>query len=422
MHFTFTSKNIPKKNSPNIIQETLLKIKKNQNEKKGSYVDMVEVLRVPFDSDILHTVRLMVKKKYTTSLKYIFVVGIGGSSLGTQAITEALYSEDKNIKIVYLESVDSKHLLHIKDLVNKLNSSDEFVINLVSKAGSTTETIANFSILIDMVSHLRNYNTRVVVTTTRDSDLSKLSIKEKYDILFIPNSISGRYSVLTPVGLFPLCMAGYPVESLLEGARMAGESIGTIDDASKKFAENIFSCMSDGAHIVDFFFFNPELEALGKWTRQLYGESLGKSKTLSGLSIRNGITPTVTIGTDDLHSMFQLYMAGPKDKITLLVPPIVTKKIIVPPNPFTSLIPGLAEKNNSEINSSIYTGVNAAYNKNGISFSEAHFSELNMHMIGYYMQWQMQVVVSLASALNIFAFDQPNIEDYKKVTRALLSN
>ncbi len=421
MHFSYSAKNIPKSIPSTIVAELLLRVKELQENKHNVYEDMLEVLRVPFDNKIEENVRAMSKKIYTTSLKYIFVVGIGGSSLGSRAIVEALSVEGDYLPIIYLESINTRTLKEVSKIVKKISSSDEFVINLISKAGATTETIANFSILAGMLSHIKGWQSRIVVTTTEESDLAKLAKKEDYEMLYIPKVISGRFSVFTAVGLFPLCIAGYPIKSLLEGAKATAHQIGTPHDSSRRLAEDVLAAINGGAHMIDFFFFNPELESLGKWARQLYAESLGKAISLSGKEVHTGITPTVTIGTEDLHSMLQLYFGGPRDRITLLIPPLVGALHVVPPHPFTDLIKGLDGKNSFEINIAIYEGVSTAFKENKLMHAEAQFSALNAEMLGSFMQWQMQTVASIASALNICTFDQPNIEDYKKITRELLA-
>lgn len=422
MHFTYTAKNIPKKIPSQVIAEHLLHVRELQLSKHGDYDDMLEVLRVPFDESIEREVREMTKKVYTSSLKYIFVIGIGGSSLGSRAICEALSPHNDYLPIYYLESINSKTLNEIKRIIDGIKSSDEFVVNIISKAGGTTETIANYALFEDMVSHIDGYKDRIVVTTTKESELAKVALKEKYNLLYLSKNISGRFSVFTAVGLFPLCLAGYPIGSLLDGAKSIAERIEAPHDETRRFAEDIMASINDGIHIIDFFFFNPELESLGKWGRQLYAESLGKEMSLSNREVHTGITPTVTIGTEDLHSMLQLYYAGPKDRLTLLIPPMPTENYVIHSNCFTSLIDGLSEKTVYDVNSSIYAGVNAAFDENKLMHTEMHFSGISSEMLGAFMQWNMQVVSSLAKALNIDAFNQPNIEDYKKITRRLLSN
>jgi glucose-6-phosphate isomerase len=347
-------------------------------------------------------------------------VGIGGSSLGARAIIDALAGTGKFTEVIFLESLHAHHLSELRVRCAQLHSADEFVINVISKAGATTETIANFSILTSFLQHISGWQRRVVVTTTPGSELSKLALKEKYEILYMPQVISGRYSIFTAVGLFPLLLAGYPVSEILESARAVQQLLTTPHDPTRRLVEDILGSMQNGGHIIDFFFFNGELEALGKWGRQLYAESLGKTYDREGREVHTGITPTVSIGSEDLHSMVQLYYGGPRDRITLLIPPLSGDKHVVPPHPFTALVPGIEGRTTDDINTAIYTGVAAAFRSNKVPFSEAVFPGRNAYMVGAFMQWQMQTVAIVAEALNICAFDQPNVEDYKKVTHSLL--
>ncbi|HXK37609.1 MAG TPA: hypothetical protein VJ579_00890 [Candidatus Paceibacterota bacterium] len=420
MKFVYTAQNVPKGVIPAPALGLLEQLSGFSQKTSGEYKEQIEVLRVPFDGMMLSESSRMAQKMNTSSLRVVFVVGIGGSSLGTRAITEALNTRGKFTEIVFLESLSGHKLSEIQARCMSLHSADEFVINIISKAGATTETIANFSILTNFLSHISGWQKRVVVTTTSSSELAKLAQAEKYELLYMPQVISGRYSVFTPVGLFPLVLCGYPVQDILEGARDVQQLLNSPHDPTRRLVEDILGSMQNGGHIIDFFFFNAELEDLGKWGRQLYAESLGKTFDRSGREVHTGITPTVSIGSEDLHSMVQLYYGGPRDRITLLLPPLGGDKHVVPHHPFTKLVPGIDSRTTDEINTAIYTGVAAAFRSNKIPFGEATFPGLNAHMIGAFMQWQMQTVATLAEALNICAFDQPNVEDYKKVTHSLL--
>lgn len=420
MKFIYTAQNIPKGNVPSRALELLERIHGFEEIRGGEYKEQIEVLRVPYDGAMLGESKAMAEKMNTSSLKVIFVVGIGGSSLGTRAIAEALTPTGEFTEVIFLESLSAHKLHDVRTRAAKLHSGDEFVINIISKAGATTETIGNFSILTSFLSHISDWRSRVVVTTTPGSELAKLAEKEQYAILHMPQVISGRYSVFTAVGLFPLFLAGYPVKDILKGAQSIHKLLLTPHDPTRRLLEDILGSMQNGGHIIDFFFFNGELEALGKWGRQLYAESLGKTHDRSGKEVHTGITPTVSIGSEDLHSMVQLYYGGPRDRITLLIPPMKSERFVVPAHPFTALVPGIKGRSTDEINAAIYTGVAAAFKSNKIPSCEATFPGLNPHMIGAFMQWQMQVVALVAESLNICAFDQPNVEDYKKVTHSLL--
>lgn len=421
MSISYLTKNIKKRAAPHLALENLKRIRLLQKSSIHEYHEMLDVLKVPFDDGVLREASLCAKELNTTSLRYVFVIGIGGSSLGSKAITSALPRRTGQPEIIFLESIDSRSLTKFEEIARSICSADEFVVNVISKAGGTTETIANFGFFLTGLSHITDLHSRVVVTTTKESALYEIAINEGYRTLILPQVISGRFSVFTVVGLFPLLLAGYPVTSLLDGAKEAGDLIGTPLDPTVKLVEDILSSLHDHIAILDFFVFNIELEDLGKWGRQLYAESLGKELDKTGKIVNTGITPTVTIGSTDLHSMVQLYFAGPKNRMTLFVPPLSGKLHVVPAYSFTPLVPGLAGKTSHEVNRAIYGGVFSAYEQHGMPFVEARFSALNAEMLGFYMQWQMQVVATLAAALHIDGFNQPNVEDYKKITKNLLT-
>jgi glucose-6-phosphate isomerase len=420
MKFSYTAQHVPKGTVPARALDLLERVHGFAEANSSEYKEQIEVLRVPFDGTMLSESTRMAQKMNTSALRVIFVVGIGGSSLGTRAIIDALSPSGEFTEVVFLESLSSHKLSALQIRCAQLRTADEFIINIISKAGATTETIANFSLLTSFLAHVNKWEERVVVTTTPGSELSKLALKEKYELLYMPQVISGRYSIFTAVGLFPLQLAGYPVQHILEGAQSTHKLLLTPHDPTRRLVEDVIGSMQHGGHIIDFFFFNGELEALGKWGRQLYAESLGKTFDREGREVHTGITPTVSIGSEDLHSMVQLYYGGPRDRITLLVPPLSGDRHTVPKHPFTALVPGIDGRTTDEINTAIYTGVAAAFRSNKIPFGEAVFPGLNAHMIGAFMQWQMQTVATLAESLNICAFDQPNVEDYKKVTHSLL--
>ena len=153
--------------------------------------------------------------------------------------------------------------------------------------------------------------------------------------------------------------------------------------------------------LLNEFYFAPELESLGKWYRQLVGESLGKSHDV-------GITPIVSIGSTDLHSMAQLYFGGPRDKFTNL--------IRVENEQGTAAL----AKSFFKIMNAIYGGVRAAYIKNQLPFTEIIFEDISEHTLGAYMQFKTMEIMYLGRLMDVNAFDQPAVEDYKEETRKLL--
>ncbi len=417
----YSSRHVKKRVLPLVTTSRMQRIHALQKSSIHEYQEYLDVLKAPFDPQFIVHSELMVKKLYSNNLKCIFVVGIGGSSLGTKAIVSALPRRSGQPEIIFLESLESAVFERCEYTISQLNNNDEFVVCLISKAGGTTESIANFSVLLRLLEHIPGYAERVVAITIPKSPLADVAKQQGYQCLYIPERVSGRFSVFTHVGIFPLLLAGYPVVSVLEGARHAAASLGTPYDPTRRLTEDILSSVHEGLIGIDFFFFNSELEDLGKWSRQLYAESLGKEHDNDGREVHAGVFPTVTIGSVDLHSMVQLYFGGPKRHTTIFIPPLTGKSFVIPAHPATTIVPGVAGRTHHEINRAIYEGVKEAYAQHALPYVEMEFAALNAEMLGFYLQLHMQTVALLASAFHIEGFTQPNVEDYKIITKRILS-
>ncbi|MBI5817103.1 MAG: hypothetical protein HZB09_01620 [Candidatus Yonathbacteria bacterium] len=390
-------------------------------------------INLPFDEGMHNEIEAVVATLKTPSLKYIIHIGIGGSVLGTQAIYEALVGNYDALlshrfpKIIFVDTNCSGVIKTIRECIRDLQSPEEVMVHVISKSGTTTETIANFevihAILKERFGEIKN---RVVVTTDEGSKLWTAGTMEGFAYLSIPKNVGGRYSVLSAAGVLSLSLAGIDTRALREGASLmrehcledsAGENMAMISAAI------LFHHYQKGISTHNSFFFSPELESLGKWYRQLVGESLGKEKvSANGDSARIGITPIVSIGSNDLHSVAQLYLGGPKDKFTTFVHrENGNKKTEVPTAPiFSGLVPGIAGKDFSEITNAIYGGVLAAYRKRALPFVEIIFPEISAKTLGAYVQFKMIETMYLAHLLGVNAFDQPNVEEYKAETRKML--
>ncbi len=389
-------------------------------------------INLSLDCEGVKKVTDLVLKKKSDKLKYILLIGIGGSNLGTMAIYESLFGslytslEGKYPKILFLDTNDPKYFSDVLDIVSNLKDEDEILVNIISKSGKTTETLVNFEAVYGFLKNkFSNIDKRIVVTTDSESELDKIANNLGLSVLNIPKSVGGRYSVFSAVGLFPLKLLGVDIDRVLAGARQAKEA-----SLQKNLEENIalFSAVliflhnKNGKNILNHFFFKPELYKVGAWYRQLVGESLGKAKNLKGEVINSGITPIISLGSVDLHSMVQLFFGGPKDKFTIFVN---SKKCaqdirISESVKLTGLSDPFAGKSFSDVASAIYQGVLKAYDKNKLSYIELNFSEINEESLGFFLQMKMMEMMYIAKLLGVNAFDQPNVEDYKKETEAIL--
>ena len=381
-------------------------------------------IALPLDDSILDT-SLELSQKYK-NLKYIFVLGIGGSNLGFQAVFNAFRGKLnllKYPKVIFLDAISNSFLNQVDKSINNENLEiEEFVIFCISKSGRTTETIVNLNLLIQILQNnfsLNDINQRTIFITEKDSKLWNKGEQK----LIIPKNIGGRYSVFSYVGITPLVFIFKDkVSELISGARVAIQDCTSFElNPALRSAVITYLFFKNNIKINNNFFFNPDLEYVGKWIRQLIGESLGKEKDENGKTVNTGITPIVSIGSTDLHSMAQLYIGGPNDKLTNFIFVNEEKNNKITEIPITkNLVPNMEGKTVFDINKAIYLGVKKAYKNKERPFNEIIFQKLDFFNIGYFLQFKMIEVMYLARLMNLNAFDQPNVEDYKKETRKLM--
>lgn len=392
------------------------------------YNDPESSLNLSNDTTLLEKVKQLANEKVTPELKYSIVVGIGGSNLGTKAIYDALLGQkdlmepERFPKMMFAETTDPEWLIGLTQLLSRLSSANEVLVTLISKSGGTTETLANFEVIMQTLrTNLDAVDTRVVAITDEGSKLWNAAAVKGIASLAIPAPIGGRYSVLSAVGLFPLMSVGIDIEQLRKGAaEMVSQCLGA-DNPAARSAIVLATQLKNGYRINDNFFFHPELESMGKWYRQLMGESVGKEKALTGEVIHAGITPTVSLGSTDLHSVGQLYLGGPKDKLTTFVSSAYSATVKIPAERLLpELVPMIDGKSAADIMQAILEGVKVAYRKADLPFMEVVLDGINEQSLGSFLQFKMLEMMYLGKLLNVNSFDQPNVEDYKVETKRLL--
>jgi glucose-6-phosphate isomerase len=415
---------------PRILEE-INRMKDAQN--KG-YDDDRASLHLLEDTESLKKIKSLINEKRKNTPKYLVVVGIGGSNLGTVAIQEAvlgrLYNHtNPRTKILYADTVDTDSLHTIKTLIEPvLREGGNVLIDGVSKSGSTTETIANFEVLLETIKrYKKDYQESIIVTTDKDSKFWTLAESQGFSSLEIPLKVGGRYSVFSAVGLFPLGILGIDIDDLLNGAttmmkRCLSSTFETNPAALS--AALIYNHYRSGKNIHDLFLFDPDLESLGKWYRQLMGESIGKEFNQKNERVYNGITPTVSIGSTDLHSMAQLYLGGPFDKFTTFIRVDHSRFSEPVPNlsEYDLLVKGIQGRTLQDIMQAILNGVQTAFQKGNRPFVEVILPDKSAHSIGQFMQFKMAEMMFLGALCGVNPFNQPNVEAYKKETRSILEN
>ncbi len=388
----------------------------------GSYEADEASLVLPTDRKMVREVKALAKKLVSKKLRYNIVVGIGGSNLGTKAIYDAL-ENGRGPQMLFADTVSAELISRLQGVIKKAASPDEVLISIISKSGGTTETVANAEVLLEaLTKRFKTGLSRVVVITDEGSKLWHKAGERGLHRLAIPAKVGGRFSVFSAVGLFPLQANGYATDELLAGAQAMREDClaNSAYNPAMVSAGINFVSLKQGYAIHDSFFFHPELESLGKWYRQLMGESIGKEKDLKGKKVEVGITPTVSIGSTDLHSMAQLYLGGPRDKFTTFV--TAPHKAVRTPKKqvFDGLVDGVAGKELGEIMRAIQHGTQIAYKKRGNPFAIVEFSGVTLRELGSFLQFKMMEMMYLGKLLNVNTFDQPNVELYKVETKRLM--
>jgi len=375
-----------------------------------------DVARLPFDRGLINRVLKMRAAKVNKKLKYVIVIGIGGSNLGAKAIYDAMYGafdglmEERFPKMLFLDTTDPEFLFAFSRFFKReIKHADQVLINVISKSGTTTESVANAEWVMGwMKRRFKNAADRFVITTDVGSKLWNLAEAREMARLSIPKMVGGRYSVFTAAGLFPLAAVGLDVKELCRGAREMPQRDAAVS------ASIIFHHLKHDRTIYDHFFFHPELETLGKWVRQLIAESLGKNG--------KGMTPTVTIGSTDLHSVAQLLYGGPRDKFSTFVWAEKSTHDVKLPRSlfFRGLVEGLPSQSAQKIMQAILHGAKRACRNEELPFTETILPDLSLRSLGGFLQFKMIETMFLGKLLKVNAFDQPAVELYKKETRRIL--
>ena len=424
---------VPKDQILKIAEEIKPEIERVREALSKGYEDDRASVNLLDDEEMLNTVKRTIEEKLRLEPKCLIVIGIGGSNLGTIAVQEAILGKLYNLSsppmnVLYADTVDPNLIYSIMKIVEPvLRRDDNVLLNVVSKSGITTETVANFRILLDMLrKYKKDYKDYIVATCDRDSKLWNLAVKKGFAALEIPRKVGGRYSVFSPVGLFPLGLLGIHIRDLLNGARQMRNACVDMDlerNPAAIIASIQFAHYKNGKNISDFFFFSSDLESLGKWCRQLIAESLGKEFNRNGERVNVGITPTISIGSTDLHSVAQLYLGGPYDKLTTFVsikdsrPPLHVPGM----DEYSDLVQGIDGKSLKEILNAILEGTKEAFRKDKRPFIEISLPDKSEGSIGQFMQLKMIETMYLGHLLNVNPFDQPDVEKYKRETRRILA-
>jgi glucose-6-phosphate isomerase len=340
------------------------------------------------------------------------------------------YNHHHEVKVYFVDTVDTDNVSDIAELVEyELATGNNILINVISKSGTTTETITNFEIFLEILKNHRpyNYHQFIVATTDQYSALWHLAQKEEFTLLSIPRFVGGRYSVFSAVGLFPLYFLDIDIKKLCEGAR-SGFAIATTQELENNYtavsAALIAMHYQHGRIIHDTFLFSVALEKFGAWYRQLSAESIGKAYDCNNALVNISLLPTISIGSTDLHSVAQLYLASRDNRFTTFVSVEKnnTHLQIDDFKEFEELVPFIQNKPLSTIMNAILEGTKNTYLHDNRPFVSWTLPEKSAFYIGQFMQIKMIEMMYLGYLLNVNPFDQPEVEKYKKQTKKILKN
>ncbi len=344
-------------------------------------------------------------------------IGIGGSYLGARAVIEALFPdinfrEKTSPRMLFAgQNIDSEYLT---DLLEFIKHQSCFV-NVISKSGTTTEPGIAFRVIKAMMEKVygkKEARNRIIATTdAQRGSLRKLAEEEGYTSFVIPENVGGRFSVLSPVGLLPIAVAGCNVKILLQGAREMAESL--TEAALDKNIANLYAAIryllyTKGKTIELLSSFHARLAFVAEWWKQLFGESEGKDG--------KGIFPAAANFTTDLHSLGQYVQDGRRDLFeTFLVVDRIKKHIMVPEAVvYLDNLNYLAGKTFFEINQQAYKGTALAHREGGVPNLTLHLPELNTSWLGALLFFFEKAVAISGYLLEVNPFDQPGVEAYKK--------
>jgi glucose-6-phosphate isomerase len=382
---------------------------------------------LPKDRDAIDEIKILAQS-LKGRFKNIVHLGIGGSSLGTKAISSALkdplYNLSGQPRIFYFDNVDPEMMASIlKHIV-----LEETLFIVVSKSGGTAETAAQFMVVYGLLKAkcgARNKENLVLITDPEKGILRKLAASEGIPALSIPPEVGGRFSVLTPVGLFPACLLGIDIDALMHGAARMADVVLKPDvftNPAYLFGAIHFLALLQGVNCSVLMPYSNSLLDLADWYRQLWAESSGKKLSLKNKTVFTGQTPIKALGATDQHSQVQLYVEGPFDKIVNIIEVRRYRNDVPIPNVFedTAEMGYLAEKSIAELINAEAKGTKAALIENKRMTINISLDTIDEETVGGLFMFFEAATVFFCFLLDIDPFDQPGVELGKQITFDLM--
>lgn len=355
----------------------------------------------------------------------VVVAGIGGSYLGARMVIDALSNS-----FGWLQKSNAPRILfagnnigedYLSELIDYLKGVNFGVIN-ISKSGTTTETALTFRLLKRMCEQQRGKDTArkviVAITDAKKGAARTTADKEGYTSFIIPDNVGGRFSVLTPVGLLPIAVAGFDITALVKGAQdmeaQCSIDVPLAQNPAAQYAAVRNALYQSGKKIEILANYQPKLHNLGEWWKQLYGESEGKDG--------KGIFPASVDLTTDLHSMGQWIQDGERTIFETVVSVAQPNRTLLFPSDEENLdgLNFLAGKRVDEVNKMAELGTQLAHVDGGVPNIKISIDKLDEYHIGQLIYMFERGCGISGLILGVNPFDQPGVEAYKKNMFALL--
>ena len=356
--------------------------------------------------------------------EYVVAIGIGGSYLGAKAVIEALsdsfaaYKPASGTRVIFAGQNIGEDYTH--ELVSLLKGK-KFGIIVISKSGTTTEPAIAFRILKEMLEAQegKEFASKhiVAVTDAKRGALRSLATEEGYATYVIEDNVGGRFSVLTPVGLLPIAVAGFDIRALLDGAKAMEAATAAADDNNPAYlyAKTRNALYAEGKKTEILVNYNPKLHYLGEWWKQLYGESEGKE--------HKGIFPAAVDNSTDLHSMGQWIQEGERTIFETVISVAEQQHEMVIPSDAANLdgLNYIAGKRIDEVNKMAELGTVIAHVDGGVPNIHITLGSLTERCLGEIIYFFEKACGISGYILGVNPFNQPGVEAYKKNMFALLN-
>ncbi|MES2014783.1 MAG: glucose-6-phosphate isomerase [Patescibacteria group bacterium] len=364
---------------------------------------------------------LRAAKTIAQKAKTLIVAGIGGSDLGSRALIDALGTKGKGMEVRFIGANTDPE--EIATLIASVDLK-KCALNVISKSGDTIEPMSAFLILRKEMLHVMSpekFRERVVITTGTKGALHDIAQKEGYLELTVPESVGGRFSALTPVGLFPAVCRGIPIQRLLNGSKEMRDAF--VDSSNNALATPLLFA---GLHVeaalrrnqsIDVLMpYSEALRSFAFWYRQLWAESLGKAQSRKGEKVYRGLTPIAALGATDQHSQLQLYNEGPVDKIVTFIEIETFRKDFRIPSAFkgTHAAERLGGVRMSDIIHTEREATARTLASHGRPSGTLTIKKITPESVGALMMFFMIATAAAAELLDVNAYDQPGVEEGKQ--------